>query len=442
MYSIPPDHTDLYTMSFWGRTLPPLPHRPRGYQDVHPGETSNYAYNNNYNNYNQNSSSSSGSNDTVAFYPRPHGTYNNYSTLAVAAAHPTIPPTSQSFPFLAAPAVVPAEAPVPGYFGASPSDTTSIFSSPMPSHATPATSVYGGSPSPAIMSASPGTKAKTAAPPSTEMAETRSVWQIAALDPSAAPSARGERFPRKANSQVHWLLHLPPRAWEGILENLIDRVDTGRESASGERIVNYKEVLALSQLNTSFARVRLERFLPWDVRYAVVRQIDVSPRHGGRHGCYFCFTVKEPSCFQSTGKDPQRNPQLLEAMVEQKNPFTGSRTFIRDPDDPRYHSVMPLPPPPAPRRRSAQDLSRRGSKLLARREGPAWKPNPPGGSVGEVESLGRYCITCAIETGLTIPGDIIHTANGLKRWICRCGKDRAESSQRCNDCGTSEVYRN
>src|SRR3569833_972151 len=128
MYCFKPDHIDLNTMSFWGRTLPPLPHRPRGYQDVHPGETSNYAYNNNYNNYNQNSSSSSGSNNTVAFYPRPHRTNNNYSTLAVAAALPSIFPISHSFLFLAAPAVVPAEAPVPKNFGASPSDTTSIFS--------------------------------------------------------------------------------------------------------------------------------------------------------------------------------------------------------------------------------------------------------------------------------------------------------------------------
>jgi len=313
----------------------------------------------------------------------------------------------------------------------------------------PVSSAYDGAPAAMALPVSTGSGTESAASINRAEAmrtwEMRPVWEVAAFNPGTTNSNTPLAG---AHTQVHWLLRLPPRAWETVLSMIlvadVDADDVGdADNADDADDVdcemsryknNYREVLKLSQLNKSFARTRVERFLPWRIRLTVIHQIERKSHR--RYGCYLCFTMKHPNCFQSTTfSHAGPPPQFLQATVWAKNEFTGARTFIRGPEDPRASSTTSpprLPVPPSPGSDPDVAATRRGSGLTTRRE---WEPSPPGAGVGEVESLRRYCIRCALGSGLTIPGDVIVTMCGVRKWICDCGLDRSLDVERCAVCG-------
>src|SRR3569833_3439371 len=114
--------------------------------------------------------------------------------------------------------------------------------------------------------------------------EIRPVWEVVSFNTGTTNSNTPLAG---AHTQVHWLLRLPPRAWETVLSMIlvadVDADDVGdADNADDADDVdcemsryknNYREVLKLSQLNKSFARTRVERGRPGGGR-----------RAGGRRG--------------------------------------------------------------------------------------------------------------------------------------------------------------
>src|SRR3569833_1691274 len=103
--------------------------------------------------------------------------------------------------------------------------------------------------------------------------EIRPVWEVVSFNTGTTNSNTPLAG---AHTQVHWLLRLPPRAWETVLSMIlvadVDADDVGdADNADDADDVdcemsryknNYREVLQLSQLNKSFARTQNKRFLP------------------------------------------------------------------------------------------------------------------------------------------------------------------------------------
>ncbi|CAK7226760.1 hypothetical protein SCUCBS95973_006307 [Sporothrix curviconia] len=81
--------------------------------------------------------------------------------------------------------------------------------------------------------------------------------------------------------------------------------------------------------------------------------------------------------------------------------------------------------------------------LVVHRPYQLWQPHAPGAEVGQVESFRRYCIQCALQAHLAVPGDLIEPRTGSKLWVCSCRVARSrDDDQRCPRCNRAAVYRN
>ncbi|CAK7239359.1 MAG: hypothetical protein STHCBS139747_000789 [Sporothrix thermara] len=71
-----------------------------------------------------------------------------------------------------------------------------------------------------------------------------------------------------------------------------------------------------------------------------------------------------------------------------------------------------------------------------------WRPHAPGAEVGQIESFRPYCIQCALQTHLAVPGDLIEPRTGSKLWVCSCRIAWSrDDDQRCPKCNRAAVYR-
>ena len=253
--------------------------------------------------------------------------------------------------------------------------------------------------------------------PVPQLTPASSVWDLAQYEPRRTPLAR-------STQPVHWLLRLPPGVWDRI-----------------RRYLPYGDVHNLVFAGRQFAAVNVVRFVPWRERKARMVPLDQALPSQNRLACYLCYGFRPIDAFQITGElVGNRVPQHTFARVDRKNPYTGARTFTpeRSPAPPVPQRRPPPPPPP---------------------NHGEWVPRPPGAEVGEIETLGRYCIACALKSGLAEPGDVIYrvairdktpgrkgAAGGVealeKRWVCHCYQHHGEGAGGCPRCYMTEVYTN
>jgi hypothetical protein len=263
----------------------------------------------------------------------------------------------------------------------------------------------------------------------------QSVFTLAISNPTRQP------LRARPDEDVHWLLRLPPRFWDTMRSYL-----------------PYGVFLDLASLSRDFALVRLHTFVRWRFRYEQVVSLEHrDPNDENRNTrirdnlrlkhskprmlpCYLCFSMKHEKCFQITGEmketGRQQQTQFTHALVKERNRFTGERIF--DPAQQREAVIIP--------RNQIQRLST-----------ASWQPGAPGAEEGEMESLRRYCLDCAMKTGLSVPGDVIeivdHSPSGnnvkaaegheatRKRWICKCPAALDEIKEECPSCGTPQNFR-
>ncbi|OAA62825.1 hypothetical protein SPI_04365 [Niveomyces insectorum RCEF 264] len=176
------------------------------------------------------------------------------------------------------------------------------------------------------------------------------------------------------------------------------------------------------------------------------------PQEGLRQlGCYLCFRMRNIDRF------PRPEGAVQYARVLKRDMYTGRRTLqLVDPPWPGdavyYRNVVHPPPPPVlpsvfpPGLVSPSSLHHSYGPRLPTTRTPAatalWRPSAPGAEPGRIESLRRYCIDCALDTELAMPGDVVVTMEEQQLWVCNCRQTRVMDSQRCPSCGMSPVYRN
>jgi len=242
-----------------------------------------------------------------------------------------------------------------------------------------------------------------------------SVWELSQHEPRSTP-------PLRPAGPAPWLLRLPPSVWHRM-----------------RLFLSYRDLHNLVFVSPHFAAVNVVRFLPWDARKAYVLPLDQATKSSNRLACYMCYSLRPADTFQVTGGG--RTSQHLYARVVDRNPYTGARILkpVAAPEG--------AAPPPGPRTRDYD------SPL------GGWRPNPPGAGVGQIESLGRYCLACALRSRLNEPGDVLHrvairdgNSGGRgaatqaaaatqdsgkeleKRWVCFCYRDHGEGSGACPRC--------
>ncbi|CAK7215817.1 hypothetical protein SBRCBS47491_002612 [Sporothrix bragantina] len=82
------------------------------------------------------------------------------------------------------------------------------------------------------------------------------------------------------------------------------------------------------------------------------------------------------------------------------------------------------------------------SPIVVHRRYQRWRPHAPGAEVGQVESFRSYCIQCALQTHLAVPGKLFESRTGLWMWVCSCRIAWSRDDvQRCPNCNRAAVYR-
>ncbi|EFX04212.1 hypothetical protein CMQ_1140 [Grosmannia clavigera kw1407] len=265
--------------------------------------------------------------------------------------------------------------------------------------------------------------------------------------------------PPQMPGHYHWLLHLPPAFWAHM--NLY---------------LDYHDILNLSMLSSQFRAVQVEKYLPWTARHAAVARCDreaaalVARRHGSQYcACYICFRMKPVDEFQ------RPSDAYTFARVIQRDAYTGRRIFepVGEPLPGEVGNIVQPPSMPSSPAGmgmgmgiglgigigmmgigpSGSDLTRpvpghmpvlqihtsRGPVAIVSRSG--WTPQAPGAEVGQIESLRRYCIDCALETRLLVPADVTTTQDNQRLWVCRCREAWPETVRRCDSCQMNQVFR-
>ncbi len=256
----------------------------------------------------------------------------------------------------------------------------------------------------------------------------------------------------KTSRHKHWLLRLPTAFWSRMYLYL-----------------DYSDILNLALLSPDFRDAHIERYIPWIVRHQVVAYYDkkaATIRSGQqRSACYLCFRMRSINSFQPS-------PDMITyARVKWRNPETGQRTF--EPMGlPAYGQLPPIAPsppipslpslPPTPvspvgqsvpystgRRLQVHglDVSSLSSQAVPRSpfnvppDSSRRQLGAPGADVNQVETLRRYCIDCALETGLLREGDRITTQGGSSYWVCYCRTLHVlVDNERCPVCFMGPVY--
>lgn len=229
--------------------------------------------------------------------------------------------------------------------------------------------------------------------------------------------------------------------------------------------LDYSDILNLSALSSQFRAVQVENYLPWTARHAAVARRDreaaapVAKKKEKKHGspscaCYICFRMKPVDAFQ------RPSDAYTFARVVQRDAYTGRRVLepVAEPLPGDVGSIVQPPSmPSSPIGAGPSGSAPRTGPVLARHmpvlqlqtmRGPVaiasramWRPQAPGAEVGQIESLRRYCIDCALETRLLVPADVTTTQDNKRLWVCRCRRAWPETVRRCNTCQMNQVFR-
>ncbi|KAK0668241.1 hypothetical protein QBC41DRAFT_124151 [Cercophora samala] len=173
-------------------------------------------------------------------------------------------------------------------------------------------------------------------------------------------------------------------------------------------------------------------------------------KHPGSFGCYHCFQIKGPECFEqfkwNNHPDDDEGSEAGSSTTTSRLSTASTRTT---PPRPSAYSSTGNPHYDPSLTRSSVTAAANNSRRASRAEStgsPASSSATVGGSVPSTDSprikdtwgIRRFCVDCGIKKQYYRPGDLIELCKSKEAvWVCQCWKVHCRPAEiKCNDCGS------